>query len=184
MLDPSKIRKDFSILSGSEGRLVYLDSASTTHKPNSVIAKTVDYYSSYNANVHRGIYSIAERATEQFELARDSIAQFFRAKSRESIVLTSGTTESVNLVAYSLCLHTLKEGDEILLSEMEHHSNIIPWQFVSKQTGFIIKYIPIKYMFINNIMDNTNYLFNLNFIKYRIISYNIKIILLHFLYHF
>ena len=83
MLDPNKIRKDFSILSGSEGRLVYLDSASTTHKPNSVIAKTVDFYSSYNANVHRGIYGIAERATEQFELARDSIAQFFRAKSRE-----------------------------------------------------------------------------------------------------
>ena len=141
MLDPNKIRKDFSILSGSEGRLVYLDSASTTHKPNSVIAKTVDYYSSYNANVHRGIYSIAERATEQFELARDSIAQFFRAKSRESIVLTSGTTESVNLVAYSLCLHTLKEGDEILLSEMEHHSNIVPWQIIGKRMGINIKFL-------------------------------------------
>ena len=141
MLDPNKIRKDFSILSGSEGRLVYLDSASTTHKPNSVIAKTVDYYSSYNANVHRGIYSIAERATEQFELARNSIAQFFRAKSRESIVLTSGTTESVNLVAYSLCLHTLKEGDEILLSEMEHHSNIVPWQIIGKRMGINIKFL-------------------------------------------
>ena len=141
MLDPNIIRADFSILAGSEDRLIYLDSASTTHKPNSVIAKMVDFYSSYNANVHRGIYRIAEKATKEFELARDSIAEFIGASDRESIVLTSGATESINLVAYSLCLHTLKKGDEILLSEIEHHSNIVPWQIIASKMGISIKFL-------------------------------------------
>ena len=139
MFDSKKIRNDFPIIANSG--LVYLDNASTTHKPNQVIQKLVNFYSNYNANVHRGIYGIAEKATDEFESARDLVSNFIGSDKRDSIVFTSGTTESVNLVAYSLCLHTLKEGDEILLSEMEHHSNIVPWQIIGKRMGVEVKFL-------------------------------------------
>ncbi len=136
---------DFPILSSTNrGKpLIYLDSAATTQKPKQVIEAIESYYQTSNANVHRGIYELSERATDAYEKVRSTIADFINAKDKRSIIFTSGTTESINLVAYAWGRQHLKPGNEILISEMEHHSNIIPWQLIAKDTGATLRYIPI-----------------------------------------
>ena len=144
MLDPNKIKSRFPIFSDSENTdLVFLDNASTTQKPDVVVEKLNDFYSRYNANVHRGIYRIGELATMEYESVRKKIAGFINAKSEKNIVFTKGTTESINLVAYSWARKNLSPGDEILVTEMEHHSNLVPWQLAAQQTGATLRYIPI-----------------------------------------
>ena len=140
------IRKDFPLINQIiDGKpLVYLDSAATTQKPQVVIDSLSEYYSKYNANIHRGIYQIAEKATSEFEAVRDRVTSFINAEDRAEIIFTKGTTESINLVAYSWGRKFLKPGDEILITEMEHHSNNVPWQLVAKVTGAILKYIPVN----------------------------------------
>ena len=135
------IRKDFPIFQNNSD-LVFLDNASTTQKPQSVINTLTHYYENYNSNIHRGIYSIAEKATAAYEETRDKVAAFIGAEDRRSIVFTRGTTESINLVANSWG-QNLKPGDEVLITEMEHHSNIIPWQLICEKAGAILRYIPI-----------------------------------------
>jgi cysteine desulfurase / selenocysteine lyase len=143
--DVEAIRRDFPILSREIGGrpLVYLDSAATSHKPQSVIDAELDFYRLHNANAHRGIYTLAEEATELFEGARATIATFLGAPSPDTIVFTRGTTESINLVAHGWGRKFLKPGDEVLLTEMEHHSNIVPWQFTAQATGATLRYIPL-----------------------------------------
>jgi cysteine desulfurase/selenocysteine lyase len=143
--DLDAIRRDFPILAREiEGRrLVYLDSAATSHKPQSVIDAELDFYRLHNANAHRGIYTLAEEATELFEGARATIAAFLGATSPDTIVFTRGTTESINLVAHGWGRKFLNPGDEVLLTEMEHHSNIVPWQFAAQATGATLRYIPL-----------------------------------------
>ena len=139
----NSIKDQFPIFNDyPNNQFLYLDSASTTLKHRSVLLKIEEYYSKYSANIHRSVYPIAEKATNEFEKSRIKVSKFINSKSEE-IIFTKNTTESINLVAYSWGLKNLSEGDIILISEMEHHSNIIPWQFVSKQTGCILKYIPI-----------------------------------------
>lgn len=141
-LNINKIRSDFPIF--ADKALIYLDSAATTQKPKQVIEAVSDYYSNYYANVHRGIYDLSIKATEAYQSARQKVANFINAKDWRSIIFTGGTTESINLVAYSWARKNLKNGDEILITEMEHHSNIVPWQLVAEETGVILKYIPIN----------------------------------------
>mgnify|MGYP002166048625 CR=1 FL=1 len=133
---------DFPILAADENgnRLVYLDSAATTQHPMQVLNAVVDYYTKENANPHRGVYELAMRATDAHEGARHTVAQFFNAEDNE-IVFTQNTTESLNLVAYSYGLSHLKAGDEIAVTIMEHHSNMLPWRMVAQQTGAVVKYI-------------------------------------------
>jgi len=140
-LNVEKIRVDFPIFKNNP-ELIFLDNASTTQKPQSVIDTLSHYYENYNSNIHRGIYTIAEKATAAYEETRDKIAAFISADDRRSIVFTRGTTESINLVANSWG-QSLKPNDEVLITEMEHHSNIIPWQLISEKTGASLKYIPI-----------------------------------------
>jgi len=140
--DINKIRSDFPIF--DDKSLVYLDSAATTQKPKQVIDAVSDFYSNYNANVHRGIYELSMKATEAYHSARQKVADFINAHDWRSIVFTGGTTESINLVAYSWARKNLKNCDEILITEMEHHSNIVPWQLVADEIGIILKYIPIN----------------------------------------
>ena len=144
-LDVAKIREDFPILSRTfDGRpLVYLDSAATSQKPQQVIDAVSDFYAHHNANAHRGIYTLGEEATERFEGARAAIARFLGAPSADTIVFTKGVTESINLVANSWGRANLHEGDEVLITEMEHHSNIVPWQMITAQTGATLRYIPL-----------------------------------------
>jgi cysteine desulfurase/selenocysteine lyase len=141
LLNIENIRKDFPIFQNNSD-LVFLDNASTTQKPQSVINTLTHYYENYNSNIHRGIYSIAEKATAAYEETRDKVAAFIGAEDRRSIVFTRGTTESINLVANSWG-QNLKPGDEVLITEMEHHSNIIPWQLICEKAGAILRYIPI-----------------------------------------
>ncbi len=143
--DLDAIREDFPILQQSiKGRpLVYLDNAATTQKPKAVIAALDTYYQTQNANVHRGNHHLSDIATSEFELARTTVQQFLNAPSAEQIIWTRGTTESINLVAYSYGQAFLKPGDEILISAMEHHSNIVPWQLVAKNTGASLRIIPV-----------------------------------------
>ena len=138
---PAEIKKDFPIFSGSD--LVYLDNAATTQKPQSVLDEVDSLYREANANVHRALYSLGSEATERFENSRKKVAKYIGANSEKEIVFTSGTTESINLLARSFG-NTLKPGDEILISEMEHHSNIVPWQMASQRTGATLKYLSIK----------------------------------------
>ena len=140
------IRKDFPLISQTiDGKpLVYLDSAATTQKPQIVLDTIAKYYSEYNANIHRGIYHIAEKATSEFEAVRDRVTSFINANDRAEIIFTKGTTESINLVAYSWGRKFLKAADEILITEMEHHSNNVPWQLVAQVTGAILKFIPVN----------------------------------------
>ena len=138
------IKKDFPILSSSETDkkpLIYFDNASTTQKPQVVIDSIVEYYSQYNANIHRGSYSIAEKATRKYEEARYKIAKFINADIEE-IIFTSGTTQSINFIAYAYG-NSLNDGDEIILSKMEHHSNIVPWQMLVSSKNIKLKYIPL-----------------------------------------
>ena len=131
-MDIEKIRKDFPIL---EGDIAYLDSGATTQKPKQVIKAIEEFYEKNNANPHRGAYSLSIEATEQYENTRTKIAKFINAKHREEIIFTKNATESLNLIAYSYGLNELKQDDEIVVSIMEHHSNIVPWQKVAKATG-------------------------------------------------
>lgn len=144
--DVERVREQFPILSRQvHGKpLVYLDNAATTQKPRQVIDAVADYYRQTNANVHRGVHALSGEATTVYENARDRVAQFLGSPSREQIVFTRGTTEAINLVAQSWARRVLGEGDEILLSQMEHHSNIVPWQLVAEQTGAVVKVIPIN----------------------------------------
>ncbi len=142
-LDIEKVRADFPILARTVGDhpLVYLDSAATSQRPNQVIDAEADFYRNHNANAHRGLYMLGEEATELFEGARAKLAAFVGAPSAENIVFTRGTTESVNLIAQGWGRKFLREGDEILLTDMEHHSNIVPWQMVAAVTGAKLRYI-------------------------------------------
>ncbi len=144
-LDVEKIRKDFPILERTVGDrpLVYLDSAATSQKPQQVIDSESDFYAHHNANAHRGLYMLGEEATELFEGARAKLAAFFGAPGPETIVFTRGTTESMNLVAQGWGRKFLHDGDEVLITEMEHHSNIVPWQMTVAVTGATLRYIPL-----------------------------------------
>ncbi len=145
-MDIETVRKEFEILNGSNDQpLIYFDNASTSLKPKSVINKITNYYSQYPANVHRSSYNIGNKATQEYENVRLSIKKLINAKSERSIIFTKGTTESINLIAYSWGRKNLNSEDEILLSEMEHHSNNVPWQICSQMTGAKIKYIPINH---------------------------------------
>ncbi|OKH26675.1 cysteine desulfurase [Hydrococcus rivularis NIES-593] len=138
-----RVRSDFPILHQEvNGKpLIYLDSAATSQKPLAVLDTLRNYYERDNANVHRGAHTLSVRATEAYESARDKVAKFVNAASRQEIVFTRNATEAINLVAYSWGLNHLKEGDEILLSVMEHHSNLVPWQIIAQKTGAAIKYV-------------------------------------------
>jgi cysteine desulfurase/selenocysteine lyase len=144
-MDPKIVRKDFPILERSmAGKpLVYLDSAVTSQKPRQVIEALSDFYEKHNANVHRGIYPLGEEATAMYEGAREKVAAFVGAADPNSIVFTRGTTESINLVAHGWGRKFLREGDEVVLTEMEHHSNIVPWQLCARDTGAVLRYVPI-----------------------------------------
>ena len=139
-LQSETIKKDFPIFKNSD--LVYLDNAATTHKPQSVLDAVDRLYKEANANVHRALYSLGSESTERFENSRTKVADFINSNSAKEIIFTSGTTEAINLLARSLG-DTLKPGDEILISEMEHHSNIVPWQLTAQRTGATLNYIPI-----------------------------------------
>lgn len=144
-MDPKTVRKDFPILERTmAGKpLVYLDSAVTSQKPRQVIEALTDFYEKHNANVHRGIYPLGEEATELYEGARERVAAFIGAPEPNSIVFTRGTTEAINLVAHGWGRKFLHEGDEVVLTEMEHHSNIVPWQLCARDTGAVLRYVPI-----------------------------------------
>jgi len=145
-LDIHTIRKDFPILNElvSGKKLVYFDNAATTQKPRQVIGAITDYYSAYNANIHRGIHHLAEKATAAFEATRKTVKTFLNAASTDEIIFTYGTTDSINLVANTFGWKFIGEGDEIIISTLEHHSNIVPWQMLCEKTGAILKIIPIN----------------------------------------
>lgn len=142
----TRIREDFPILTSTVHKhpLVYLDNAATTQKPWSVIKKIEEGYTRQNANVHRGVHFLSQMATEAHEDARKTVQQFLGAAHAHEIIFTRGTTESINLVAYSFGETFLKQGDEVIVSEMEHHSNIVPWQLLQQRKGIIIKVIPFN----------------------------------------
>ena len=142
----TKIRDDFPILKSriNNHQLVYFDNAATTQKPQSVIDGISNYYKSYNANIHRGIHSLAEKATEEFEETRSLVKKFINASSENEIIFTRGTTEGINLISSSLCKFYFNEGDEIIISEMEHHSNIVPWQMIADENKLNLKVINVS----------------------------------------
>ena len=145
MYDINKIREDFPILSREVyGKpLVYLDNAATTQKPLCVLDAMRDEYLNVNANVHRGVHYLSQQATDLHEAAREKVRQFIHARKTEEIVFTRGTTEAINLVASSFCESQMQPGDEVLVTEMEHHSNIVPWQLQAMKRGIIVKHLPI-----------------------------------------
>ena len=145
MLNIEEIRKDFPILSRTvyNRPLVYLDNAATTQKPRAVVEAMTEEYYSVNANVHRGVHYLSQQATELHEQARANVQGFINARSEAEIIFTRGTTESLNLVAFSFGEAFLKEGDEVLVSVMEHHSNIVPWQMLRDRKGIVLKVIPM-----------------------------------------
>jgi len=156
MLNLTSIQKDFPILEVEAHPgvpLVYLDNAATSQKPVQVIEAMDVYYREYNANVHRGIHRLSEEATEAYESARERIARFINAPDPATVIFTRNTTEAINLVAWSWGRTNLKPGDEILLTEMEHHSNIVPWQLLAEEKGVKVRYIPFLD---NGILDLTN----------------------------
>ena len=144
-LDVGQLRKDFPILSERvRGKpLVYLDNAATSQKPRSVIDAVSRFYGTENANIHRGVHFLSERATLAYEAVRARVARFLNASSSDEIVFTSGTTEAVNLVAQSWGRSVVRAGDELLVTAMEHHSNLVPWQLLAAQTGAIVRAVPI-----------------------------------------
>jgi len=146
MLDIASIRRDFPILQQEvNGKpLIYFDNAATSQKPRQVIEALVHYYASINANVHRGIHFLAEKATEAFEDTREAVAKMINSSSKEQIIFTRGTTESINLVAASYGRTFIREGDEIIISTMEHHSNIVPWQMLCAEKRAVLKVIPMN----------------------------------------
>ena len=144
--DVEKIREDFPILHQEiNGKpLVYLDNAATSQKPKSVIDTIEKYYRGYNSNIHRGVHTLSENATEAYESARIKVRDFINANSTKEIVFVRGATEAINLVAQSFGRNTLGSEDEIIITELEHHANIVPWQLLSQQTGAKLKYVPIN----------------------------------------
>ena len=145
MLDVNAVTRQFPALQQTvnDQRLVYLDSAATTQKPQCVIDAISRYYSQQNANVHRGSHSLTAQATSQFESARETVADFIHADSSKEIIWTRGATEALNLIAQTYARNTLQTGDEILVGEMEHHANIVPWQIVAEQTGAKVVKVPM-----------------------------------------
>lgn len=144
--DVNAIRKDFPILHQTiNGKpLVYLDNAATTQKPKVVIDALTSYYTGINANIHRGIHTLAERATAAFELTRETVKEFINAPSSEQVIFTKGTTESINLVASAYGRKNIKKGDEIIVSALEHHSNMVPWQMLAEEKEAKVKIIPVN----------------------------------------
>ena len=145
VMDLNKIREDFPILSRTvyNRPLVYLDNGATTQKPRCVVDAITDEYYSVNANVHRGVHFLSQQATELHEASRETVRRFINARSTNEIVFTRGTTESINLLAYSFGEAMMKEGDEVIISTMEHHSNIVPWQLLAERKGIRLRIIPI-----------------------------------------
>ena len=148
-MNTEQIKKDFPLLENES--ITYLDSGATTQKPIQVIKAVEEFYQKYNANPHRGAYSLSVEATEQYENTRTKIAKFINAKHREEIIFSKNSTESLNLIAYSYGLDNLKKDDEVVISIMEHHSNLVPWQKMTKQTGS-----KLKYMYINENYEITD----------------------------
>ena len=148
-MNTEQIKKDFPLL--EDENITYLDSGATTQKPIQVIKAVEEFYQKYNANPHRGAYSLSVEATEQYENTRTKIAKFINAKHREEIIFSKNATESLNLIAYSYGLDNLKKDDEVVISIMEHHSNLVPWQKMTKQTGS-----KLKYMYINENYEITD----------------------------
>ncbi|MGL5082156.1 MAG: SufS family cysteine desulfurase [Microcoleaceae cyanobacterium] len=140
-----KVRNDFPILNQNvnDQPLVYLDNSATSQKPLAVLNALQDYYMGYNSNVHRGIHSLSARATDEYEAARQKLAQFIHARSYQEVIYTRNASEAINLVAYSWGLNNLKAGDEIILTVMEHHSNFVPWQMLAQRTGAILKFVEL-----------------------------------------
>ena len=141
MLDVKNIKNDFPIFKSKEKNFIYLDSASTSQKPQSVIDSVSSYYDSYSANIHRALYEIGEKATDKYESVREKVKQFMNVPDSHSIIFSSGTTESINLIAYAWGTKNLNNDDHILITEMEHHSNLIPWQLLSSRSNASLDYI-------------------------------------------
>ncbi|MFG6148147.1 cysteine desulfurase [Halobacillus sp. B23F22_1] len=145
-MDVKAVRDAFPILHQEVNGhpLVYLDSSATSQKPNQVIEKLEEYYRGYNSNVHRGVHSLGTKATDEYEGAREKVRRFINAESTQEVIFTRGTTTAINTVAASYGRDNLQEGDEIVITPMEHHSNIIPWQQIAKETGASLKYMPLQ----------------------------------------
>lgn len=143
MINTKEVKKEFPIFNEREG-LVYLDSASTTQKPQCVVDSVASYYSNYNANVHRALYEIGEKATNEYESVREKIKDFLNVPDSHEVIFTRSTTESINLVAYSWGMSNLNEDRGVLVSEMEHHSNLVPWQIVTEKTFSQLKHLPLN----------------------------------------
>ena len=146
MLDPYKIREDFPILKRKINNhpLIYFDNAATSQKPKQVIEAIKNFYENHNANVHRAVHTLSQEASELYEKAHEEVANFINANGMEEIVFVRGTTEAINLVAYAWGLRNLKKDDEVIVSLMEHHSNIVPWEILSKINGFNVKYAEVN----------------------------------------
>ena len=155
MINIDQIRNDFPILSRKINghQLVYLDNAATTHKPRSVINSLVDFYENHNSNVHRGVHTLSMEATDKFEEAREKISSFINSQTSQSIIWTRNASESLNIISYSWGNKNIGEGDEILLSPMEHHSNLIPWQELARMKGAKIKFLSLN---IDGTLDLSN----------------------------
>ena len=151
-----RIRDQFPILNKkiNNNQLVYFDNAATTQKPIQVIESINKYYSEYNANIHRGIHTLAEKATQEYEKTRKTVSKFINSRSEKEVIFTRGTTEGINLIASSFVKNFIKKGDEIIISEMEHHSNIVPWQMICEENGIILKTINV---FENGEIDLDNF---------------------------
>ena len=143
--DVEKVRADFPILAQKiyDKPLVYLDNAATAQKPTQVIEAIDDYYRATNANIHRGVHALSQKGTQMYEAARQTLQQFVNASASREVVFVRGTTEGINLVAQSWGRSSLQAGDEIVISHLEHHSNIVPWQILCQQTGAVLKVVPI-----------------------------------------
>lgn len=146
MLDPYKIREDFPILNRKINNypLIYFDNAATTQKPRQVIEAIKEFYEKHNANVHRAVHTLSQEASELYENAHEEVAKFINANDMEEIIFVRGTTEAINLVAYARGLRNLRREDEVLVTLMEHHSNIVPWENLSKINGFQVKYVEVN----------------------------------------
>ena len=158
MINTKEVKKEFPIFNEREG-LVYLDSASTTQKPQCVVDSVASYYSNYNANVHRALYEIGEKATNEYEGVREKIKDFLNVPDSHEVIFTRSTTESINLVAYSWGMSNLNEDRGVLVSEMEHHSNLVPWQIVTEKTFSQLKHLPLNE---NGMLDLSSFETDLN----------------------
>ena len=145
MYDVEKVRREFPILGRKvDGKdLVYLDNAATSQKPRRVLEALNEYYEEHNANIHRGVHRLSEEATSAYEGSRRKVARFLGAPEETGLVFTRGTTESINLVAHAWGRKELREGDEVVLTEVEHHSNLVPWQLVARATGAKLRFVPV-----------------------------------------